>query len=128
MPLQTLAVLPQQFSIHSVEIEKGIPTMVLESEIYFIGRTKEELSIVVPSDIAIESLESDTHWRALELIGPLELSMVGIMARIGAILAKAKVSIFVVSTFETDFFLIKNNKLKDAIVALEKADYSVVQE
>ena len=51
--------------------------------------------------------------------------MVGIMAQIGDVLASVKVAIFVVSTFDTDFFLVKDNKLKDAINALKKAGYSV---
>ncbi|GGW76165.1 ACT domain-containing protein [Alteromonas halophila] len=104
MPKQTLAVLPQSFSIHSMDPDDGIPASVLACSRFFIGRTPEELSIVVPSDVEVASLDSDTNWRALEIIGPFHLSMVGIMAQIGAVLAKAKVSIFVVSTFDTDFF------------------------
>ncbi|CAA0312519.1 Amino acid-binding protein (fragment) [Alteromonas infernus] len=83
------------------------------------------MSIVVPDSIKVDSLDSDEGWRALELLGPLHLSMVGIMAQIGDVLASVKVAIFVVSTFDTDFFLVKDNKLKDAINALKKAGYSV---
>jgi hypothetical protein len=53
--------------------------------------------------------------------------MVGIMAQIGAVLAAVKVSIFVVSTFETDFFLVKDNKLADATKALKNAGYTVLE-
>jgi hypothetical protein len=52
--------------------------------------------------------------------------MVGIMAQIGAVLAKAKVSIFVVSTFETDYFLVKHAMLENAIAALKKSGYDVI--
>lgn len=125
MPKQTLTVLPQEFIIHSLDPDAGIPASVLASPLYFLGKTEDELSIVVPADIAVNSLESDPHWRALELLGPLHLSMVGIMAQIGAVLAQARVSIFVVSTFETDFFLVKEKKLDDAVTALRKYGYTV---
>jgi hypothetical protein len=90
----------------------------------------EEQSIpasVVKQDIAIEALESDYDWRVLEVLGPLNLSMVGIMAEISAILAAAKISIFVVSTFETDYFLVKSDALAKAVSALKKARYEVIQ-
>ena len=125
MPKQTLAVLPQDFSIHSMDADAAIPSTVLTSPYFFIGKTPDELSIVVPSEVDVPSLDSDDGWRALEVLGPLHLSMVGIMAQIGAVLAAAKVSIFVVSTFDTDYFLMKDNKLRDAVVALKNAGYSV---
>lgn len=125
MPKQTLAILPQLFTIHSFDGTADIPAAVFKSPIFFLGKTEEELSIVLPSDIKVDSLDSDENWRALELLGPLHLSMVGIMAQIGAVLAAAKVAIFVVSTFETDFFLIKDSKLKDATKALVNAGYTV---
>ena len=125
MPKQTLSVLPQQFVIHSLDADADIPASVLASPLFFLGKTTDELSIVVPSDIPVHSLESDPQWRALELLGPLHLSMVGIMAQIGAVLADAKVAIFVVSTFETDFFLVKDKKLKAATDALRKNGYTV---
>lgn len=125
MSKQTLAVLPQSFVIHSLDADATIPAAVLASPLFFIGKTEDELSVVVDSSVEIDSIDNDSGWRALELIGPLDLSMVGIMASIGQVLAKAKISIFVVSTFETDFFLVKNNKLDDAIQALEGDGYTI---
>lgn len=128
MPKQTLLVHDDSFTIHSLEPDSDIPACVLQSPLFFIGKTEEELSIVVPDSVEISSLDCDEDWRALELLGPLQLSLIGIMAQIGQVLAAAKVPIFVVSTFDTDFFLVKGNKLQDAINALKKADYSVNQE
>ena len=125
MSKQTLAVLPQSFVIHSLDADATIPAAVLASPLFFIGKTEDELSVVVDSSVEIDSIDHDSGWRALELIGPLDLSMVGSMASIGQVLAKAKISIFVVSTFETDFFLVKNNKLDDAIQALEGDGYTI---
>ena len=128
MPKQTLLVRKSLFTIHSVDPETNIPPSVLNSPLFFLGKTEDELSIVVPDSVDVPSLDSDEGWRALELLGPLHLSMVGIMAQIGQVLASAKVAIFVVSTFDTDFFLVKDNKLKDAISALKKAGYSVSED
>lgn len=126
MPKQTLAALPDTFVIHSLPVEAEIPAQVLNASLYFIGKTHEELSIVVPQTVLVDSDESDTDWRVLEVLGPLELSMVGIMAQIGNVLAAAKVSIFIVSTFETDFFLVKQKDLEIAANALESDGYKVI--
>ncbi len=126
MPKQTLAVLPDKFTIHSLPVGAEIPSQVLNSSLYFIGKTHEELSIVVPESVHLLSEESDVDWRVLEVLGPLQLSMVGIMAQIGNVLATAKISIFVVSTFETDFFLVKEKDLTNAASALEEDGYKAI--
>ena len=126
MPKQTLSVLPNKFIIHSLSVDAKNPSKVFKSPLYFIGKTNDELSIVVPESVNISSDESDVDWRVLEVLGPLQLSMVGIMAQIGNVLATAKVSIFIVSTFETDFFLVKQKDLEIATNALEKDGYKVI--
>tara|TARA_A200000113_G_scaffold221086_1_gene232336 strand:- start:1303 stop:1692 length:390 start_codon:yes stop_codon:yes gene_type:complete len=125
MPKQTLLVRESLFTIHSLDPQSNIPASVLNSPLFFLGKTEDELSIVVPDSVEVDSIDSDEGWRALELLGPLHLSMVGIMAQIGEVLASVKVAIFVVSTFETDFFLVKDKKLSVAIKALKEAGYSV---
>lgn len=126
MPKQTLAVLPQKFSIYSMNVQSEIPRQVFNASVYFIGKTNEELSLVVPESISIEAEDCDSGWCAMEVLGPLQLSMVGIMADIGNLLAEAKVSIFIISTFETDFFLVKEEDLKRAAQALEAGGYKVI--
>ena len=128
MPKQTLLVRESLFTIHSLDPDSHIPASVLASPLFFLGKTEEELSIVVPNTINVSSIDCDEGWRAMELLGPLHLSLIGIMAQIGQVLAAAKVSIFVVSTFDTDFFLVKENKLSDAVSALKKAGYTVNEE
>jgi len=127
MSKQTLAVLPETFSIHSMAVDTPIPAQVFTASIYFIGKTHDELSLAVPDSVEIDSDDCDRDWRVLEVLGPLELSLVGIMAHIGSVLAEAKVSIFVVSTFETDYFLVKQRDLNTAITALQQDGYKVRQ-
>ena len=128
MTKQTLAVIESEFTIHAFDPHSAIPAPVLNSELFFIGKTEDTLSVVVPSSVNLMSLESDSGWRALELLGPLELSMVGIMANLGTVLAKAKVSMFIVSTFDTDFFLVKADKIDDAIRALRDDGYNIIEQ
>ena len=123
---QTLAVIEEEFTIHAFDTHAAIPAQVLNSRLYFIGKTDDTLSIVVPSSVNLLSLESDKGWRALELLGPLALSMVGIMADLGKVLAAANVSMFIVSTFDTDFFLVKADKLDDAVNALRADGYTII--
>lgn len=125
MPKQTLALHPEMFTIHSLPDTAPIPPLVFTASMYFIGKTRDEVSIVVPDSMHIDSDDSDGNWRVLEVLGPLNLSLVGIMAQIGSVLAKAKVSIFVLSTFETDFFLIKQTHLEIATKALRYDGYKV---
>ncbi len=123
MSKQTLKVLEHNYAIHSLDTDASIPSQVLNSDVYFIGKTNDELSIVAPQSIRVPSIETDFDWRVLEVLGPLNLSLVGIMAEISKVLAQAKVSIFVVSTFETDFVLVKQTQLDEAINALSADGY-----
>ncbi|WP_100641753.1 ACT domain-containing protein [Alteromonas facilis] len=127
MPKQTLAVIPDTMVIHTLPPDAKVPECVLNAPLYFLGKTPEELSIVVPESVPIDADDSDGDWRALEVLGPLSLSMVGIMAKICNVLAQAKVSIFVLSTFETDYFLVKQKSLETALKALENDGYNVIR-
>lgn len=125
MPKQTLLVLPQTFVIHSLPVDASIPASIFQQDVYFIGKTPEEVSLVVSDELEIESEDSDGDWRALEILGPLELSMIGIMAGISSVLAAASISIFVVSTFETDFFLVKQKDLLRVSEVLTDDGYKI---
>jgi hypothetical protein len=125
MSKQSLQVIADTFVIHSLPNDAVIPAQVFNASIYFIGKTMDELSLVVPDTIQINSEDHDSGWRALEVLGPLNLSLVGIMAQIGSVLATAKVSIFVLSTFETDYFLVKQVDLTKATAALIHDGYRV---
>jgi hypothetical protein len=126
LPKQTLSVLDDIFAIHSLSEDSSIPAVVLSSDFYFIGKTNDELSLVVKQSLEIDAIETDKDWRVMEVLGPLNLSMIGIMAQISQCLAQAEVSIFVVSTFETDYILVKNQQLEIAINALTSAGYEFV--
>lgn len=97
-----------------------------------ITRTRDELSVVcpermlqsgaMPPDAVIES-----GWRALGVMGPLDFSLIGILAALAQPLAAAKVSIFAISTYDTDYVLVREESLQTAIAALSEASHTVNQ-
>ncbi len=126
MSKQTLELLTSTFTIHSLAPDAQLPNTALSSEIYFIGKTSAELSLVCQSDIDIDALESEPGWRAFEVLGPLGFSLTGILSNISGVLASADVSIFAISTFDTDYILVKQHQLDTASQALKKAGYTVL--
>ncbi len=128
MPKQTLAVLPQVFTIHSFAADTKPMNEIFEQDIYFLSKTADELSVVAPSTLPLKSLDSETDWRCLEVLGPLDFSLTGILSGIAGVLASSNISIFAVSTFDTDYILVKQDNLTQAIAQLERSDYLVHQE
>lgn len=77
-----------------------------------------ELSIVCPFDLVPAGARVETGWRALTIVGPLEFSMVGVIGRLATALAVAGLSVFVISTFDTDHILVKADTLDQAVATL----------
>ena len=98
----------------------------LNQDFYFLARTDEELSLVCRTeDTPANTTDRDDGWRAFRIEGVLDFSLVGILARISAILAARNIGIFAVSTFNTDYILVKKENLSSALDALEKEGYEV---
>ena len=92
----------------------------------FTGSTDEEKSLVCPTAIVPQNtVERDDGWKALRIIGILDFSLIGIIARISNILAKNGIGIFAVSTFNTDYIFVKENDFDKSIKALEDAGFSI---
>ncbi len=126
MSKQTLELMKETFTIHSFPPSVSIPVAVYEAPVFFISKTYDELSVVCPSSIELDSLENETGWGALEMLGPLGFSLTGILSNISGVLADEKISIFAISTFETDYILIKQDVMDIAIESLRKAQYDVL--
>ena len=123
----TLKLLNECFTIHSLPEHSVIPPQVFAAPIYFIAKTFDEVSIVLPQDILIDSDEAEPDWQALEVVGPLDFTLTGILSSISTVLANEKISIFAISTFDTDYVLVKKETLTAAIKALKSNDYHVIQ-
>lgn len=92
----------------------------------FIGKTEDELSVVLPTKhVPSQTVAREDNWSGLKIEGVLDFSLVGILAKISSLLADNNISIFAISTFNTDYILVKDDKLKEAITVLVKADYII---
>jgi len=123
MKLQ-LAILENDFTIHRFPPNQKVPNQVFESRFYSISKTEDELSIVCASTTRLNSEKSETGWSCIRIVGTLDFSLTGILAKISAILAEAEISIFAMSTFDTDYILIKSKKLPSAKEALLAHGYT----
>lgn len=98
----------------------------LSGEFYFIGKTDEELSLVIPTDVVpVEAIERDDGWRAFRIQGVLDFSLIGILSKISGLLADAGIGIFTVSTFNTDYILVKKENFEKALGVLADAGYQI---
>ncbi len=105
---------------------QSIPQWAYQGEFFSITKTTEELSIVCSEVVIPENVVCEKGWRALKIAGILDFSLVGILSVVATILAKAKVSIFAVSTYNTDYILVKAKDLEGALQALAHEGYDVV--
>ena len=100
----------------------------LNAEYTFIEKTDEEKSLVcVTSDVPPNVIQRDDGWKGFRIQGILDFSLIGILAKIAEILAKNSISIFVISTYNTDYVLIKKENYQKALDILEHSGYEVVE-
>ena len=118
-----LSVLEETFSIHRLAPDASLPEAVSECDFYSLSKTTDELSLVCPEHLAVKSEKSNPDWKCLKVAGPLDFELTGILAGITEVLAKEKLSVFAISTFDTDYILIKKHGLTAAISALERVGY-----
>jgi len=113
-----------EFSISKLE---NFSKVNFDEEYCFACKTDEEYSLVCKASRApINAIKCDKGWRMLRIEGELDFSLIGILAKISSILAEAKIGIFAVSTYNTDYILVKENDFKNAILALQRADYEII--
>lgn len=99
----------------------------LSREFTFLSRTDEELSLVCPSEYAPENaLQREDGWRAFRIEGVLDFSLIGILSKIATVLAEEKIGIFAISTYNTDYILVKEENLSRALNALQKSGYTII--
>jgi len=106
---------------------KSVADIDVNREFYFIGKTDEEISLVCKTqDTPENTLERDDGWRGFRIQGVLDFSLIGILAKISGILAENKIGIFAVSTFNTDYILVKEENFEKALSVLSIEGYSVI--
>ena len=97
-----------------------------DAEFYFIGKTDEEISLVcTTADTPVNISAREDGWKGFRIQGVLDFSLVGILSKISAILAQNNIGIFAVSTYNTDYILVKNENFKNALEVLETEGYLI---
>ena len=99
----------------------------LSKEFYFIGKTDEEYSIVcITEDTPAGVIERDDGWKGFRIQGELDFSLIGILSKLSGILAENEIGIFAVSTFNTDYILVKKENFDRALKVLALAGYDII--
>ncbi|WP_449536337.1 ACT domain-containing protein [Ferdinandcohnia sp. Marseille-Q9671] len=122
-----LKMLDSTFSVVKFPPTESIPLWALQSDVFSITRTEEELSIVchsecLPKNEVFKHMEDD--WKCIKVEGILDFSLTGILSSLASTLAENKISIFAISTFNTDYLLIKSHSIEKAKVVLENEGHT----
>lgn len=118
-----LKIIPHLFSVCKL---RDFSQVDISQDFCFIGKTDQENSLVCPTDKVPEStLEREDGWQAFRIEGVLDFSLVGILSKISSLLADQGISIFALSTFNTDYILVKKEQFKQAMRILDKEGYII---
>ncbi|ORZ37034.1 ACT domain-domain-containing protein [Catenaria anguillulae PL171] len=127
---------PLRFAIHRLAPATSIPGSIASLPFVTISRTRDELSLLVPTTVpladhfpaaSLGELKTEQTYAAFKISAVLDFALVGILAGVSNLLAKVGVSIFVVSTFDTDYVLVKEENVEKAVKALEEVGHKVVE-
>lgn len=121
----TLLLLPDLFAVCRLAPDAAVPTWADGTGFMSITRTADELSVVCRQDAVPEGTKCERGWRCLRVAGTIDFALVGILASLVTPLAEAGIGVFAVSTFDTDYLLVKATDLDSAVGALREAGHSV---
>jgi uncharacterized protein len=114
------------FGICRLHPAQSIPDWALSSEFFSITKTPEELSIVCPQGVIPKEADYEPDWSILKVEGPLDFSLTGILSAISTALARQKISIFAISTYDTDYILVKIPDTQNAVQTLIREGYVII--
>lgn len=118
-----LEVLPGRFTVCKVP---DLSEVAWKEEFLFLGKTDQEISVVCREEAQPQNaIVAEQGWKAFRIGGILDFSLVGILARLSGLLAGHQISIFAVSTYDTDYILIKEAQFLQAVPILEEAGYRI---
>jgi hypothetical protein len=125
--LLTLELLPDTLAICRFAADAPVPTWASGGALLAIVRTKGELSVTCAEELVPPTLTASRDWRVLELRGPFDHGLVGILLEVAAPLARARVSIMPIATYDTDYVLVRSSQLALAIATLRAAGHTVLE-
>ena len=120
-----LTVLDDTFAVCRLPADAVVPDWAWTGEVACVTRTRDELSIVCRGDLVPAGVLREGGWRCLRVRGPLPFTLTGVFSRIAQPLADAGISLFAVMTYDTDYVMVKDEVLGDAVDALMAAGHTV---
>src|SRR5688572_17760361 len=120
-----LSILPATFAICRLAPDDAVPAWSQQGSFFTITRTALELSIVCEERLVPDGIQAECGWRCLHLHGPIPFEVTGVIASLTKPLAEAKVSVSAIATYDTDYLLVKAEKLPAAIAALRSAAFDI---
>lgn len=110
----SLSLLPGRLAVCRLGPNEAIPQWVFSTSFWSVTRTDEELSLILPEELVPSSWKAEKGWRCLKVLGPLDFSITGIIASLSTLLAEAGVSILAISTYDTDYLLVRSGDVDRA--------------
>ena len=121
----TLIVLPDTFAACRLASDAPIPAWATAGAFFSITRTAEEVSVVCPQEAVPEGVNCERGWRCLRVAGTIPFSVVGVIASLTTPLAEAGISVFAISTFDTDYLIVKGEVLERAVEVLRQRGHTI---
>lgn len=116
---------PDNLAVCRLEPDGLVPDWATQGSFYSVTRTLDEVSVVCPERAVPEGTKAECGWRILKIEGPLDFATTGVLAGLTRPLAQAGISVFVLSTYDTDYLLIRDGDIASAVAALEAEGHSV---
>ncbi len=117
---------PLDFDITVCQVENA-ELLDVRKDFYFVGKTEKEISLVCKTeDVPARTLQREDGWQGFYIDGTLDFSLVGILSRIAGLLADQGISIFALSTYNTDYVLVKKADFSRAMDILSQNGYNIV--
>jgi len=116
---------PDLLAVCRMAADEPIPAWALLGRFSSVTRTQAELSIVCPQDLVPDTVQAERGWRAFQVAGPLDFALTGILAGLASALAAEGISLFAISTYDTDYILVKDRETGQAQAALVRAGCEV---
>jgi len=115
----------KEYTVYKLNAKENIDNSIIGNDFISITKTEDEISIVAVSGVIKHFEKKEENWKLFKISGILDFNLIGIISKISAILAEQEISIFVISTYNTDYIMVKKDNLKKTIKVLEQNDYVI---
>jgi hypothetical protein len=120
-----LSILPETFALCRLSPDQDVPAWALQHRAFLsITLTTDELSIVCEQSLIPQEVQCERDWAAIKVQGPLDFALTGILSVLASPLAEHGIAIFAISTFDTDYLLVKRHALPQTIAVLEQQGHT----